>query len=102
MFDPVRFQEEQLLDSQTEVTYHLYGEDGIVDPQTGIVLQRLTDDPTYLDGVVQINSEWYRLNRRHLTPSTLRAELESNFFRVHYQDPEHGGHLICSLDADKR
>jgi hypothetical protein len=38
------------LPSQTGVIYHLYRQDGIIDPQTGIVLQRLRQHLGKYDG----------------------------------------------------
>jgi SAM-dependent methyltransferase len=100
MFDPPRLREKCIVDSQTGITYHQYGQDGIIDSQSGIALQRLRQVPADCDGVSKIGTEWFRLNRRHLKPSALRDELECNGFRVLYQDAEHGGHLICERDTD--
>jgi len=95
MFDPTRFRQEVLLDSQTGVSYHLYGQDGIIDPGTGVVLQRLRQNAPECDGAVGIGAEWFVPNRRHFKPAALRHEVETMGFSVVYQDAEHGGHLIC-------
>ena len=96
MFDPDRFHpHERVVDSATGTLYHRYGDDGLIDPQTGIVYVPLDEDPDAYEGTIQVENKWYLLNRRHHRPAALRAELERAGFRVLYQDAGYGGNLIC-------
>jgi SAM-dependent methyltransferase len=96
MFDPARFHPfEQIIDHATGTAYHRYGDDGLIDPQTGIVCVPLDEDPAAYEGVLQVEGRRYLLNRRHHRPAALRAELESAGFHVLYQDDGYGGNLIC-------
>jgi SAM-dependent methyltransferase len=96
MFDPERFHpDERIVDETNGTAYHRYGDDGLIDPATGIVYVPLDKDPGAYEGAAQIQDRWYLLNRRHHRPATLRAELEAAGFRVLYQDDGYGGNLIC-------
>ena len=96
MFDPDRFHpHERVLDEATGTVYHRYGDDGLIDPATGIVYAPLDEDPGTYEGTLQIVGRWYLLNRRHHRPAALRAELEGAGFRVLYQDDGYGGNLVC-------
>jgi len=105
MFDPDRFhQDECVVDEATGTVYHRYGDDGLIDPQTGIVCVPLREDPGTYEGAVQVAGDWYLLSRRHHRPAALRAEIESAGFRVHAvqrQDDGYGGNLICVHDHRK-
>jgi SAM-dependent methyltransferase len=97
MFDPDRFyRRERVTDAVTGVVYHRYGDDGLIDPATGIVYAPLDEDPGTYEGTRQIEGRWYLLHRRHHRPAALRAELEGAGFRVLYQDDGYGGNLICA------
>lgn len=96
MFDPARFHPfEQIIDRASGAVYHRYGDDGLIDPATGVVYAPLDEDPGAYEGTCQIEGRWYLLNRRHHRPAALRAELERAGFRVLYQDDGYGGNLIC-------
>jgi SAM-dependent methyltransferase len=96
MFDPDRFRpHERVVDEATGTVYHRYGDDGLIDPETGIVYVPLDEGPAAYEGAVQVEGEWYLLNRRHHRPAALRAELEGAGFRVLHQDDGYGGNLIC-------
>ncbi len=96
MFDPDRFHpHERVLDGATGTVYHRYGDDGLINPVTGIVYVPLDEDPSAYEGTLQVGGQWYLLNRRHHRPTALRAELERAGFRVLYQDDAYGGNLIC-------
>jgi SAM-dependent methyltransferase len=96
MFDPARFRPfEQIIDRASGTAYHRYGDDGLIDPATGIVCASLDEGPATYEGTCQIQGHWYLLNRRHRRPAALRAELERAGYRVLYQDDGYGGNLIC-------
>jgi SAM-dependent methyltransferase len=96
MFDPDRFhQDECVVDEATGTVYHRYGDDGLIDPQTGIVCVPLDEDPATYEGAIQVKGRWYLINRRHHRPAALRAEIERAGFHVLYQDDGYGGNLIC-------
>jgi SAM-dependent methyltransferase len=96
MFDAERFQEdERVVDESTGVTYHRYGENGIIDPETDVVYEPLSEGPGDYDHVVRVGGAWYLLHRRHRKAPALRAEIEAAGFCVLYQDDEYGGNLIC-------
>jgi 2-polyprenyl-3-methyl-5-hydroxy-6-metoxy-1,4-benzoquinol methylase len=98
MHDPARFQLfEVVIDDATGTVYHRYGDDGLIDPQTGIVYVPLGGDCAAYEGTRQIAGRRYLLNRRHHRPAALRAELEGAGFRVLYQDGGYGGNLVCVL-----
>lgn len=71
-----------------------YGQDHY-DAETGIVWTRAAGP--YEDGMV-MNGSWYVPNRRHLTASALRAELERHRFRIVEQSPSSGGDVVCELE----
>jgi len=83
-----------ITDDATGTIYTRYG-DGIIDVNTGIVLQPLTAEPSDLPDARRINGVWYLPHRRHLTPAQLDAELASADFRVIYRHPEHAGSVVC-------
>ena len=93
MFDENRFCEDKLiLDSKSNTVYNKYGED-LIDPRSNIVYTRLVENPEHYEGVIKIRDQFYILNRRHLKPRALRAELEGEKFDVLYQDR---GNVICA------
>jgi SAM-dependent methyltransferase len=94
MFDPDRFHQDRIVEVAGTV-YRRYGDDGLIDPETGIVYAHLDEDPDAYEGTIQVENKWYLLNRRHHRPAALRAELERVGFRVLYQDDGYGGNLIC-------
>jgi 2-polyprenyl-3-methyl-5-hydroxy-6-metoxy-1,4-benzoquinol methylase len=98
MFDARRFcKAEHIVDAETGIVYHPYGEHGIIDPETSIVYERLASEEAdlYRDTICVGNGH-YLANRRHYKPRALRAEIEAAGFQVHYQDSEYGGNLICT------
>jgi 2-polyprenyl-3-methyl-5-hydroxy-6-metoxy-1,4-benzoquinol methylase len=103
MFDAGRFSRDQIVDTETGITYNRYGEsrflhpEGIIDAQTGIVYEILEESPAKYENAVKIDGVWYLPNRRHLKAPALRAELEVQGFNVLYQDSEYGGNVICAL-----
>jgi SAM-dependent methyltransferase len=98
MYDPERFSpDERIFDQATGTVYYLYGDDGLIDPQTDIVYVPLDEAPVAYEGAIEIASRWYLLNRRHRRPAALRAELEDAGFHVLYQDGGYGGNLVCVL-----
>jgi SAM-dependent methyltransferase len=105
MFDPDRFRpHERIVDEATGTVYHRYGDDGLIDPTTGIAYVPLDEDPATYEGAIQIAGDWYLLSRRHHRLAALRAEIESAGFRVHAvqrQDDGYGGNLICVHDRRK-
>jgi SAM-dependent methyltransferase len=94
IFDPGRVRQETVIDRETDIVYNRYGEDGLIDLRTSIVLKLLDDPPEDYEEAVKVGGSWYLPNRRHLQPPALRAELEGTGFRVLYQD---GGHVVCVL-----
>ncbi len=97
MFDETRLRKECVQDPERGITYNRYGEYGLIDAATGIVLQRLDEDPGDYEDAVKIGEAWYLPNRRHLKAPQLRAELEEACFRVLYQAGEYGENVICVL-----
>jgi SAM-dependent methyltransferase len=103
MFDPDRFHaDERFADEETGIVYHRYGEDGIIEPEVGIVYARLDGDRGEFEDVVRVGGPWYLLNRRHHKAPALRAELEAAGFHVRYQDDAYGGNLICVIEPSGR
>lgn len=94
IYDPGRLRLETVVDRETGIVYSRYGENGLIDLRTSVVLQSLDDGPENYEDAVEIDGSWYLPNRRHFRPPALRAELESAGFRVLYQD---GGHVVCAL-----
>jgi SAM-dependent methyltransferase len=102
MFDPDRFHpDERIVDEATGTVYHRYGDDGLIDPATGMAYVPLDEDPAAYEGATQVAGNWYLLSRRHHRSAALRAEIESAGFRVLYQDDDYGGNLICVHDHRK-
>ena len=99
MFDERRCSEEQVVDPNRGIIYNVYGKDGVIDMRTGIVYKRLEERPTRYKGTIQVEGAWYLLNRRHLKPPALKAELEGAGFYVLYQDGGYGGNVICVSQA---
>jgi ubiquinone/menaquinone biosynthesis C-methylase UbiE len=98
MYDLARFQPfETIVDDLTGTVYHRYGEEGLIDPQTGIVLVPLEEEPAAWEGAQEIAGRRYLLNRRHHRPAALRTELQEAGFYVLYQDGGYGGNLVCAL-----
>ena len=98
MFDPNRFrQEETVADERTGIVYHRYGDNGLIEAETGIAYVELDESPDLYEGATQIAGACYLPSRRHLRPPALKTELESAGFRVRHQDEKHGGHVICTL-----
>lgn len=73
-----------------------YEVDERYDRETGIVYLRVRGDPERYEGAVRIGDAWWLPNRRHLTPSALRGELEAAGFRVQWQGGRVGGDVICA------
>jgi SAM-dependent methyltransferase len=92
VFDENRLREETVFDQASGIVYKRYGENGIIDPETGVVYVELEEDPHEYEDAVSIQGTWYLPNRRHLRPSALRAELEQARFRMLDQD---GGNVVC-------
>ena len=96
MFDPDRFDPERTVtDEQTGILYHRYGEDGIIDPQTGIAYIGLDGSPDPYDGAINVGERWYLPSRRHLKPVALRAELRAAGFQALLHVGEYGENAIC-------
>ncbi|UCC64009.1 MAG: hypothetical protein JSV36_02820, partial [Anaerolineae bacterium] len=89
--------QDRIMDADSDIVYNRYGEDGIINAATGIVYKRLQEGHENYEGAVEIGGTWYLLNRRHLKPPALKAELETAGFCVLYQGGEYGGDLICVL-----
>jgi SAM-dependent methyltransferase len=94
IYDPGRLRQETVVDRRRGIVYNRYGENGLIDLRTSIVLQSLGGEPGDYEDAVEIDGSWYLPNRRHYRPPALRAELESAGFRVLYQD---GGQVVCAL-----
>lgn len=86
--------EDTITDAATGIVYTRYG-DGIIDINTGIVLNPLSAEPTDLPDAMRINGAWYLPKRRHLTLAQLDAELARVGFQVIYRYPEHTGSVVC-------
>ena len=98
MFDPARLRSDaRVKDEATGGVYTCYGDDGLIDPQTGIVYVSLGEDQAAYGGARQIAGRAYLLNRRHHRPAALRAEIEGAGFRVLSQGGGYGGNLVCVL-----
>jgi 2-polyprenyl-3-methyl-5-hydroxy-6-metoxy-1,4-benzoquinol methylase len=99
MFDQARFREcKRVIDPATGIVYNRYGKDGLIDLATHIVYSKLPEAPTDYGPAIEIDGDWYLLNRRHLTPPALKMELRSAGFDALYQDDEYGGNVICVLE----
>ena len=96
MFDKDRFrQDETVTDERTDFVYHRYGEQGLIEAETGIAYVELEESPDLYEGATEIAGTWYLPSRRHHRQPALKAELEQPGFAVLHQDEEHGGHVIC-------
>lgn len=62
------------------------------DSKTGIVYEKINDDPCQYTDSIEINNSWYIPNRRHLTSEALYNEIACAGFKVIFQE---GGNLIC-------
>jgi hypothetical protein len=92
-----RVREERVEHAASGVAYTGYGEDGLIDLRSGIVLQRLPGDPRDCEDATQIGGEWYLPNRRHLEAQQLKREVECAGFDVLAQRGRLGENLICAL-----
>lgn len=93
-FDEKRFRPNQVVrDEATGVVYNRYGDRGLIDAGTGIVLAALDERPTGYDHARRIDGTWYLPSRRHLKPSALRDELIAAGLGVLFQDCSH---FICA------
>jgi 2-polyprenyl-3-methyl-5-hydroxy-6-metoxy-1,4-benzoquinol methylase len=96
MFDASRFRrDDTITDEQTGIMYNRYGEDGIIEQQTGIAYIGLDGSPGPYDGAINVGERWYLPSRRHLKPVALKAELTAAGFRVLLQVGEYGENAIC-------
>jgi len=81
--------------AETGIAYNKYGKHGIINAKTGIVYERLEENPNNYDEAIKIGDTWYLPNRRHLKAPVLKTELEAAGFDVLYQDGEYGENVIC-------
>ena len=96
MFDEGRLDATaRVLDAETGIVYHRYGEDGLIDVRTGVVYEPLQEGLHTDEDTACVNGKPYLPNRRHRTGPALRAEIEAAGFRVLVQDKEYGGNLVC-------
>jgi 2-polyprenyl-3-methyl-5-hydroxy-6-metoxy-1,4-benzoquinol methylase len=65
------------------------------DSKTGILYERVNDNPSQYKDSIEINNCWWIPNRRHLTSTALYEELTSAGFKVVFQEE---GNLICKSD----
>ena len=69
----------------------------LFDPETGISHRKIEGgglEGEESEDAVEIDGEWYLPHRRHLTPESLRRELETAGFSVRHQD---GGDLVLTV-----
>ncbi|MCC6443659.1 MAG: class I SAM-dependent methyltransferase, partial [Armatimonadetes bacterium] len=93
-FDEKRFRAgETVRDERAGILYHRYRDDGLIDPETGLVYLITPEKPEGFEPVERIAGLWLLPIRRHRKPEGLRAELEGAGFRVLFQD---GGHFVCA------
>jgi hypothetical protein len=88
----------QTIDPDTGTVYNKYGT-GLIDLDTGIVLQTLDSNPVEYPDAIQIAGCWYLPHRRHLRASALEAELVEAGFKVVFHDKQHGGSMACTYKS---
>ena len=89
--------DDPIFDASSGRFFHRYGGGSLLEKATGMVYKPLEGSPEEYDGTLKIGDTWYIHNRRHLTPSMLKADLEGAGFRVLYQDGEYGENVVCVL-----
>ncbi len=91
--------ENPILDPHSGRLFYRYAEESLLEEDTGLVYQPFHGSPEEYEGTLKIGDEWYLLNRRHLTPPMLKAELEGAGFKVLYQDGVCGENAVCVLPS---
>lgn len=104
MYDKNRHHpDDEIFDQNTRRIYTRYDEDALYDVGSETYYdiffqdQQKVDAPTDYDGTIEIAGTWYILYRRYRKPESLKAELESNGFKVLYQSGRWGENLVCVL-----
>lgn len=88
----------QTTDPDTGTVYNKYGT-GLIDLDTGIVLETLDSNPVEYPDAIHIAGCWYLPHRRHLRASALEAELVEAGFKVVFHDTQHGGSMACTYKS---
>jgi SAM-dependent methyltransferase len=89
--------EDPIFDASSGRLFHRYGRGSLIERDTGLVYKLLEGNSEEYDGTLKIGDLWYIHNRRHLTASMLRVDLEGAGFKVLYQDGELGENAVCVL-----
>jgi SAM-dependent methyltransferase len=83
-------------DSRTGTVYTEY-DSGLIDLETGIVLQPFEGASKDYPDMMTIDGQGYLPHRRHLRPADLAAELAAAGFTVLFRDQNHAGSIACKL-----
>lgn len=94
-FNPSGYEPDSVvIDSVSNIVYHIYQETQLIDIKTHIVYRLLDADPDNYEDALKINGVWYLPVRRHYTQELLETEIKNAGFKVlPFEFPE-GGHLI--------